>query len=213
MLRRMGSFVAVLVMTVFLAACSTNSFLPINTVGNQMMGQRTVSDLHAFAPTTQRSWVELCTVKKEVGVLWDTTTFVSPCEPVTVVGSNFVSASGYIASLAGPLIQAGAIVGGAYLIGDGISKSGSQTNVGQTNGGGNSSSNSGAISGSKSSASNSNLNVNANANFNHAEGGRGGLGGNGGNGGLGGNGGNGGLGGNGGNGFGGAGGAGGHGDR
>ena len=96
---------------------------------------------------------------------------------------------GLIAGLIAPMLQAGAIVGGAALIGDGLKHSGSQTNV-QNDSSSNSSSNSASSATAKSHSSSSNTNINVNSNS--ATGGNGGSGGSGGNGGNGGNGGTGG---------------------
>ncbi len=89
------------------------------------------------------------------------------------VQRNPTTTPGYVAALIAPVIQAGAIVGGAALVGEGLKHSGSNIQNG-------SSSNSSASSKSKSSSSSSAVGGNATAN-----GGQGGQGGNGGNGGNG----------------------------
>ena len=69
------------------AACSTNSFLPVHQYGDPSsngtaLGQRTVSDPHAFAPGTQRSWMEVCqrkVVKNVNNTIWDEITYHEPC--------------------------------------------------------------------------------------------------------------------------------------
>lgn len=196
-------FFLVVLMISVLAACSTNSFLPVHDYANgTTLGQRTVSDPHAFSPGTQRSWLEVCQRKENKQVSgkfkWSETTYVEPCEPTSIEGTNFVTYSPYVNGLATPLIQAGAILGASAILADGIRDSASRTT--NTN---NTSSNGGTqFQGQGQLQGQSSTNFNSNLNSNHATGGNAtggnGFGGQGGHGGNGGNGGNGGQGGNGG---------------
>jgi hypothetical protein len=181
------SFIAAMVMATFIVGCTTNSFLPVHEYGDakkngRTLGQRTVSDPHAFAPGTQRSWMEVCerkvTAQKSGTFTWTETEYIQPCTfTAEQPGTNFVTYSPYVNGMATPLIQAGAILGASALLADGIRDSAARTS--NTNGNTN---------------SNSATNSNSNSNSNNANGGQGGAGGNGqgGNGGAGGNGGNGG---------------------
>jgi hypothetical protein len=106
-----------MVLVLVVAACSTNSFLPVHDYANgTTLGQRTVSDPHAFSPGTQRSWMEVCqrvTKEEKNGTFkWKETTYVQPCElSAAQPGTNFVTYSPYVNGMATPLIQAGAILG------------------------------------------------------------------------------------------------------
>jgi hypothetical protein len=178
------SMLAVSMLFVFalMTACSSVSFLPITAVGpDRMLGQRTVNEMNALAPSVQRSWTEVCNVlivQHTAPWDWSETLYEPPCDPVVIPGANYANSPGYIAGLAAPLIQAGAIVGGAYLIGDGIKHSGSKT----TNNNGASSNVSGNTNGN---SNNANAHGgNANAHGGNAQGGQGGVG-NGGQGGVG----------------------------
>ena len=115
-------------MMLLIVGCSTNSFVPVhNLTETTTLGQRTVSDPHAFAPGTQRSWLEVC--QRQVSAdKKKTVTYVEPCTSVILDGTQFATFSPYVTGIATPVIQAGAIVGGAALIGNGIAKSGSTTN-------------------------------------------------------------------------------------
>lgn len=157
------STICIMLMLVSLG-CSTNSFLPVHEYGvlsqsGTTLGQRTVSDPHAFSPGTQRSWLEVCQRKVTEGTVYGTNVdYVQPCE-VSTLATNFVTFSPYVTGIATPIIQAGAIVGGAALLADGIRDSASRTTNSTTNTNG---------------ASNNNTNSNV------ANGGKGGQGGSGG---------------------------------
>ena len=115
-------------MMLLIVGCSTNSFVPVhNLTETTTLGQRTVSDPHAFAPGTQRSWLEVC--QRQVSAdKKKTVTYVEPCTSVILDGTQFATFSPYVTGIATPVIQAGAIVGGAALIGNGLRHSGSTTN-------------------------------------------------------------------------------------
>lgn len=115
-------------MMLLIVGCSTNSFVPVhNLTETTTLGQRTVSDPHAFAPGTQRSWLEVC--QRQVSAdKSKTVTYVEPCTSVILDGTQFATFSPYVTGIATPVIQAGAIVGGAALIGNGLRHSGSTTN-------------------------------------------------------------------------------------
>ena len=123
----------------FIMGCSTNSFLPVHDFTNgTTLGQRTVSDPHAFSPGTQRSWMEVCqrkdTKQKNGSFKWTETEYVQPCTfTAEQPGTNFVTYSPYVNGLATPLIQAGAILGASALLADGIRDSGSRTTNSTTN--------------------------------------------------------------------------------
>lgn len=119
--------IAVLLVAV-LAACSTNSFVPVHDLGNgTTLGQRTVSDPHAFAPGSQRSWMEVCQKKETQGKAGKSVNYVEPCEGVNIQGTQFVSFSPYVNGIATPVLQAGAIVGSSAILSSGIARSGSRT--------------------------------------------------------------------------------------
>ena len=67
-----------------------------------------------------------------------------------VLNTNYGSQPGALTGVFGAMIQGGAIVGGAYLLGDGIRDSADKTSVNQTGGGANSSS--GALAGASASS-------------------------------------------------------------
>ena len=126
-----------------------------------VLGMRSVVDVRALAPTDKLSWLEYCTpeVTRSLKV-FSSTAYVN-CElenQILPVAKNSVS-TGYVAGIAGPVLQAGAIVGGAALIGDGIRHSGSTTTNNTTGG--------------SSNATNKNRNSNSNSNSNSGGGGEG----------------------------------------
>jgi len=191
-------------MMLFIVGCSTNSFLPVHDFTNgTTLGQRTVSDPHAFSPGTQRSWMEVCqrkdTKQKNGSFKWTETEYVQPCTfTAEQPGTNFVTYSPYVNGLATPLIQAGAILGASALLADGIRDSRSSTTNNTSSNGGNQAQGQGQLQGQGQGQLQGQSSSNFNANSNHATGGNGGngFGGAGGNGGAGGHGGNGGNGGN-----------------
>lgn len=128
-------FVSVMLCVIVLTACSGVSRVPLALHGGEVDGkvmvQTTVSDPHAFAPTTQRSWMEVCDYKKTE----DHQEVYSNCDRAGIV--QFTTQSGYLDGLGSAALYSASIVGGAALIGNGISKSGSvsTTNTSQTGGG------------------------------------------------------------------------------
>lgn len=123
---------------VLVMGCAGVSRIPLDEkyTGRQLV-QTTISDPHAWAPTTQRSWLELCDVTvapSKIGwwlELFEWEHKFANCVPQGE--AQFSTATGYIAGAMQPLIYSGAMVGSAWLIGDGLSKSGPTVN--QTGGG------------------------------------------------------------------------------
>lgn len=185
-----------------LVACSGQNFVVVEDAPHgfgptQTLGLRTATDLGALAPTTKMAWLEVCDkvvtkTGKAPAPVYETIEYVhcAAADHHQAIADKSTS-TGFVAGLAAPVISAGAMVGSAALLADGIRDSGSRT----TN-------NNNTTSSAKN--KNANDNTNTNVNGNNANGGAGGngQGGNGGNGqgGNGGGGGNGGSGGNGGNG-------------
>lgn len=172
----------VLIVGLLVAGCATNSIVPVYDLPDQPNGNgqkrqivmHTVSDPHAFATTVQRSWLEDCAFVREKDANDWTWERWKDCHPVALEGTHVATSTGYISGLAGPALQAGGMVGAGALIGNGLSKSGSQTNVNQSNAGGTANAtggNASAFSFSRSS------NTNTNTNTNTANGGAGGAGG------------------------------------
>lgn len=121
-------------MVLLIVGCAGTSFVPVHNYDNgTTLGQRTVSNPMGFAPGAQTTWMETCTRKVVKGAFGASTTYVEPCEVVNITGTHFVSFSPYVTGLATPIIQGGAIVGGAALIGNGISQSGSRSSNSTTN--------------------------------------------------------------------------------
>jgi hypothetical protein len=163
--------------------CSGANFIPVRPGAGEFAGKtlglRTVSSVEALAPTDKKSWLEYCI--PEVTYTWKVfknTSWDVPCSAEKEIQptANHSVATGYVAGIAGPVLQAGAIVGGAALIRDGMKHSGSTNNTNVS--GGNSSANSNATGGAGG--------VGKGGKGGNGFGGQGGNGGNGGNGGGGG---------------------------
>jgi hypothetical protein len=113
------------------SACAGVSRIPLD---EKFSGRQpvltTISDPHALAPTTQRSWMELCDVtarqNPEAVFYHEWQHKFANCTPMGDV--QIGTATGYVAGLMQPFIYAGAMVGSAFLIGDGLSKSGPTVN-------------------------------------------------------------------------------------
>jgi uncharacterized membrane protein YgcG len=177
--------------------CSGQNFVvvedaPRGFAQNQTLGLRTATDLGALAPTTKMAWLEVCDKVvaksgKAPAPVYETISYVNcaAADHHQAIADKSTS-TGFVAGLAAPVIQAGAMVGSAALLADGIRDSGSRT----TN-----NNNTSSTAKNKNSNENTNTNVNGNnANGGAGGNGQGGNGGGGGNGGSGGNGGNGGVG-------------------
>lgn len=134
---KLGLALALLALyVVAMVGCSGVSRVPygIEKDGTVLV-QTTVSDAHAFAPTSQRSWLERCEYRTEkVGAIvvanqvrdrYDV--HYTNCVPLSDV--HYASTTGYIAGVAGPLLYSGAVVGASALLGAGIADSGSTTSV------------------------------------------------------------------------------------
>lgn len=103
---------------VSLSGCGTITAVGYPTGDGTYMVMRTMTDPHSMSATMQRNWLEICTTK----------THNDYVNCVMMPDSQqFVSQQGYLATIAGPVMQTGAIVGGAALIGNGIAKSGDTT--------------------------------------------------------------------------------------
>jgi hypothetical protein len=117
---------------------------------------RSVVDVRALSPTDKLSWLEYCKPQTTENFVMMTSTEYVDCElekEIMPVAKNAV-ATGYVSGIAGPVLQSGAIVGGAALLGNGIRQSGSSTV------------NNNSMSGGSSNASNTNRNTNRNDNSN-----------------------------------------------
>ena len=126
-----------LVWAFVVVGCSGVSRVPVEKRNGLMHMQTTVNDSFAFHPGSQHVFMQDCTIKVDKD---GKETYVEPCKSAHNDGSHFVSSTPILPGVVSTVVTAGAIVGGAYLLGDGISKSGSRTNV--TNTGGNTSSSS-----------------------------------------------------------------------
>jgi hypothetical protein len=115
--------------------CSSISVVGYPIENGKHRVQRTVSDPHAWAPTTQRSWMETCDATpisakpKENG--FEQEYNYHHC--VTEGQVQFSTNSGYMDGFGKSVVQTGAILGAAAILADGIRDSGSVTN--QTGGG------------------------------------------------------------------------------
>ncbi len=109
----------ILLILITVSGCGTITAVGYPTGDGTYMVMRTMTDPHSMSATMQRNWLEICTTK----------THNDYVNCVMMPDSQqFVSQQGYIATIAGPVMQTGAILGGAALIGNGIAKSGSTTN-------------------------------------------------------------------------------------
>lgn len=152
------SVLCVAVVMLVSVGCSGANFTVVRdgsgTHTGTVLGMRSVADVRALAPTDKLSWLEYCTPEVTRSLKVFSSTDYINCElenQILPVAKNSVS-TGYVAGIAGPVLQAGAIVGGAALIGDGIRHSGSTTtNNNNTTGG-------------SSNATNKNRNTNTNTN-------------------------------------------------
>ena len=113
-----------------LVGCSSGtSFVPVEKRGEMMHGQKTVNDSFVFHPGAQHSWMTDCTITQDKD---GKEIYVAPCKAAFNPGAHFVSSTPILPGVVSTVVTAGAIVGGSYLIGDGISKSGSRTNINQS---------------------------------------------------------------------------------
>lgn len=129
------ALLALALYSAFVLGCSGVSrvYIADYATGGKALIQTTVSDPHAFAPTTQRSWLELCekaTPKPRVMRAGNEAIELRDYDYVNCQRQGdvqFTTASGYITGLAGPLLYSGAAVGAAALIGDGLAESGDRS--------------------------------------------------------------------------------------
>lgn len=131
----MYAVIGIVVVAFLTAGCSGVSVVGYPLDNGKHMVQRTVSDPHAFAPTTQRSWLEVCDRRVETretpsGQVEEVEHYDN-CERDGQV--QFTTTNGYLDGLGAAALYSGAIVGGAYFIGKGIGDSG--TTVNQSGGG------------------------------------------------------------------------------
>ena len=114
--------VVILGSLVMLVGCSSVSNVSYPLADGTFRNQRTVSDPHAFSPTTQRSWMEICAAKDgQVGA--------KDLEPdYTKCGESadlqYAVNAGYLDGFAGAAVQAGAIAYAGHAIGRGLGNSG-----------------------------------------------------------------------------------------
>lgn len=117
----------------FLSGCSSVSRvpLPLNTnpalQTTRALVQTTISDPHAIAPTTQRSFLELCSLSEESVLKIFTRIVYTDCERQDDV--QFTTASGYISGIAAPLLYSSAIAYAGHEIGRGLRQSGTTNNT------------------------------------------------------------------------------------
>ena len=127
-----GYMSIVVVLLLFITVgCSGVSVVGYPLENGKHMVQRTVSDPHAFSPTTQRSWMEVCEKKVTNDDFNLPEVEYKNCETNGLV--QFSTTNGYLDGLGSAALYSGAIVGGAYFIGKGLGDSGS--NVSQSGGG------------------------------------------------------------------------------
>jgi hypothetical protein len=138
MVRSISAFICAILLLVSFG-CSSQNFVVVRdgtgAHAGKVLGMRTVADVRALAPTDKLTWLEYCeAVTTHTLEVFSSTDYVNCVEDsgLLAIARNSVS-TGYVAGIAGPVLQAGAIVGGAALIGNGISKSGSTTNTTNTN--------------------------------------------------------------------------------
>lgn len=124
--RSLGSCALVLCF-MFLAACSTDSFVAHPIGGGQYLVQRAVSDPHAWATTVQTSWLEFCS-GQEKPAPWGNYTTLELFDCKQEGGFKTFTQTGYVSGVLAPTINAAGMVGAGALIGDGLKKSGSTTN-------------------------------------------------------------------------------------
>lgn len=117
----------VLLTVLSLAGCGTISTVGYPTGDGTYLVMRTVTDPHSMTASIQRNWLEVCGTK--------THNDYTNCVMVPDT-QQFVSSQGYVATIAGPMMYSGAIVGGAYYLGKGLGQSGSVTNNQTTSGAG-----------------------------------------------------------------------------
>lgn len=120
------SILALLVAIGIMTGCSGVSNVSYPMSDGTYRNQRTVSDPHAFAPTHSRSWLETCKAKPGTQEP-DYTNCVETVDP------RYATTSGYLDGMGASMVQAGAIVGGSYLIGQGLK--GSRSTITQEGGG------------------------------------------------------------------------------
>jgi hypothetical protein len=112
-------YIVLTLLLLLASGCGTITTVGYPTGDGTYMVMRTMTDPHSMSATVQRNWLEVCTTKTHNDYI----------NCVMMPNSQqFVSQQGYIATIAGPVMQTGAILGGAALIGNGIAKSGSTTN-------------------------------------------------------------------------------------
>jgi hypothetical protein len=116
-----------LLMSVLVVGCSSVSNVSYKQADGTFKNQRVISDPHAFAPTAQRSWLEVCQAKQGM-----------PDEPDygncnNAVDSRYATVSGYADGIGSAVVHSAGFVGGMYLLGQGIADSG--TTVQQSGGG------------------------------------------------------------------------------
>lgn len=110
-----------------LTACSSVSTVHYPMADGNFKVMRSVSDPHAFAPTSQRSWLETCAPKVEKASEPDLTNCTDPVDP------RYATVSGYADGIGSAVVHSAGFVGGMYLLGAGIADSG--TTVQQQGGG------------------------------------------------------------------------------
>lgn len=117
----------VMVALVGFVGCGTVSTVGYPTGDGTYMVMRTITDPHSMTANQQRNWLEVCATKTHKDYL--NCTMIPDTQ-------QYTSTQGYFATIAGPAMYSGAIVGGSYYLGKGISKSGSVMNNSTSSGAG-----------------------------------------------------------------------------
>ena len=128
---------------------------------------------NAFRPSLTTMTTFMCVPEEGVQQRIRVDEEVAECQGrFQVLNTNYGSQPGALTGVFGAMIQGGAIVGGAYLLGDGIRDSGDKTTINQTGGGASSSATGGkAISHASSKASSLSKSSSVNRNTNTVGGG------------------------------------------
>lgn len=124
-LNKWMSFVCA-VFLVFVAGCSTDSFVSHPLGGGQYLVQRSLSNPHALAATPQTNWLETCAGKDTYDEVGTHHLDLFDCRQTG--GYWYTQQTGYISGILAPALQAGGMIGAGALVGDGLRHSGATSN-------------------------------------------------------------------------------------
>lgn len=110
-----------------LAGCGSVSVVGYPREDGKWVVMRTMTDPHAISPTPQRNWTELCDRKVVIPAKAERPDADDFVNCLRQGEEQFTTTTGYISGLVSPLLYSGAVVGGAYYIGKGLSQSGGTT--------------------------------------------------------------------------------------